>query len=54
MSWWIMTSGILSLVTVASRVFLGGAEVPVPVQSTLALAVRPTMAVIWHDITAER
>lgn len=54
MNWWMMIAGMLSLVTAAIHVYLGGPEVHAPVQSSESLAsdVRATMAVVWHGITA--
>lgn len=54
MNWWMMTAGVLSLLTAAIHVFLGGPEVNAPVQFSegLALEVRATTAVVWHGITA--
>ena len=54
MNWWMMIAGMLSLVTAAVHVFLGGPEVNAPVQSSESLArdVRATTAVVWHGITA--
>ncbi len=53
MNKWILSAGILSLLTLLAHVFGGGPEIHDPVlESDLLVELKAVLSVIWHAITA--
>jgi len=53
MNYWILSAGILSLLTLLLHAFSGGPEIHVPIlESELSVELKAIFSVIWHAITA--